>query len=162
MVYSDGHAGKRISYCGNSEAFWSASDRWDGTWTAVQRISDHVSSVTAGRQHAIHHHFRPDVADLCDPRYALMPVIITLAHSRVAHSQTLPNKSSAFPLSPPCFGPVLVATGLACDHPPNSSSCCTEKPPAREVPVSIGLDGSGSPHPESKALCVDTLGAGGD
>jgi len=29
------------------------------------------------------------------------------------YSQTFPNKSSAFPPNPPCFGPFVVATGLA-------------------------------------------------
>lgn len=81
---------------------------------------------------------------------------------RYAHSQTLPNKSSALPPNPPCFGPDVDATGLAWDHPPNSSSCCTLKPPAL-VDVLAGLAGSGSPQPESNPLdMLVTAGAGVD
>lgn len=51
---------------------------------------------------------------------------------------------------PPLFaGPGVVATGLACDHPPNSSSCCTENPLAL-VDVFVGA----SPQPESNALVL--------
>jgi hypothetical protein len=59
-------------------------------------------------------------------------------------------------LLPPCLFAGAMATGLACDHPPNSSSCCTEKPPALEV-VLLGLAGSTSPQPDSNPV----LTAGG-
>lgn len=78
------------------------------------------------------------------------------------YPHTLPNRSSVlFTLPPPVLaGPGDVATGLACDHPPNSSSCWTENPPAL-VDVFAGFAGSGSPQPESNALVV-SAGAGVD
>ena len=87
----------------------------------------------------------------------LNSVTTSMHMTKLAYSHTFPNKSSLPPPNPPAAGlllftpPALVATGLAWLHPPNSSSCCTLKPP--------GLDGfageAGSPQPESNGVCID-------